>query len=407
LDHATAAKSPSTSSTNGNHKPSFISFSVLVFHGSLSKKHFNLQDISYLWGVSKLSLFDLQPKESPRELFGREQELADFIRLVQAKRWVALKGPRMVGKTSLLKAASPVLMRQNIKVIYVNLWGARGTDDFLKALAQALNEEKSIVNKIKNISIEGTTIGSNGISITLSKKPMGTAWDLLNALGRQKEHYVIELDEVQELAAISGRLLRILANLFNTHSNLTFVFTGSMFGLMKTLLEPTSASPLYGRSPAIIEVHPFNEDQSKKFLEKGLSQCNVHFSSAKITTAVECLDGIPGWLTLYGNKVCIQKLPHERALEETVTEASKIVAGELEHFFQNRDRRAYLAAIRQATKPSSWTEIRTAVSIDKGAVVNDATVDRIVKNLEAAMLIQGDNGKYWVGDPMLRSFVLQ
>jgi AAA+ ATPase superfamily predicted ATPase len=354
-----------------------------------------------------MSLFNLQPKESPKELFGREQELADLIRMLEAKRWVALKGPRMVGKTSLLKAASPTLLRHNIKVVYVNLWGARGTEDFLKALAQALNEEKSIINKIRNISIEGASIGSNGISITLSKKPMGTAWDLLNALGRQKEHYVIELDEVQELAAISGRLLRILANLFNTHSNLTFVFTGSMFGLMKTLLEPNSASPLYGRSPAIIDVHPFNEVQSKKFLEKGFTQCKIDISSTKITKAVECLDGVPGWLTLYGNKVCIQQLPHECALEETITEASKIVAGELEHFFQNRDRRAYLAAIRQATKPSTWTEIRTAVSIDKGTIVNDATVDRIIKNLKAAMLIQGDKGKYWIGDPMLRSFVLR
>mgnify|MGYP005847700727 CR=1 FL=1 len=354
-----------------------------------------------------MSLFDLKPKESSKELFGREQELADFIRLVHAKRWVALKGPRMVGKTSLLKAASPTLIRQNIKVVYVNLWGARGTDDFLKALAQALNEEKNIINKIKSISIEGASIGSNGINITLCKKPMGTVWDLLNALGRQKEHYVIELDEVQELAAISGRLLRILANLFNTHSNLTFVFTGSMFGLMKTLLEPVSSSPLYGRSPAIIEVNPFSEEQSKRFLENGFAQCGIQVSSTKITNAVESLDGIPGWLTLYGNKVCIEQLPHERALEETITEASKIVATELEHFFQNRDRRAYLAALKQATKPSSWTEIRTAVSFDKGTIVNDATVDRIIKNLKAGMLIQEHNGRYWIGDPMLRSFVLR
>jgi uncharacterized protein len=354
-----------------------------------------------------MSLFDLKPKESPKELFGREKELADLIRMTQTGRWVALKGPRMVGKTSLLKVAAPALTRQGTKVIYVNLWGARGTDDFLKALAQALNEEKTVINKIKNISIEGAAIGSNGISITLSKKPMGTAWDLLNALGRQKEHYVIELDEVQELVAISGRLLRILANLFNTHSNLTFVFTGSMFGLMKTLLEPNSTSPLYGRSPAIIEVHPFDEEHSKAFLEKGFLECGIEVSSNRLNNAVDCLDGIPGWLTLYGNKVCVQRLPYERALEETITEASRIVADELEHFFRNRDRPAYLAALKQATKPSSWTDIKKAVSYAKGTIVNDATVDRIVKNLKAGMLVQEDKGRYWVKDPMLRSFVLR
>ncbi len=353
-----------------------------------------------------MSLFDLKPKESPKELFGRDQELATLVRLLQAKRWVAVQGPRMVGKTSLLKAVGATLMRQNIKVVYVNLWGAKGTNDFLSALARALNEEKSIIAKIKNVRIDGATFGSNGISITLSKKPMATLWDLLDALGRQKEQYVIELDEVQELAPISGRLLRILANLFNTHSNLTFVFTGSIFGLMKTLLEPDSTSPLYGRSPAILEVHPFIEEQSKEFLKKGFSQCAFEISSSRINNAVECLDGIPGWLTLYGNKVCVQRLPYERAIEETIVEASRVVADELDHFFQNRDRSAYLAALKQMVKPSSWTEIKTAVCLAKGAIVNDSTVARIIKNLRAGMLIHEEKGRYRVEDPMLRSLLL-
>jgi AAA+ ATPase superfamily predicted ATPase len=354
-----------------------------------------------------MSLFNLNPKESPKELFGREQELEDLIRLIRARRWVALIGPRMVGKTSLLKAAGAILMRQNIKVVYVNLWGAKGTNDFLKALARALNEEKSIIHKIKSIQIEGATIGSNGISITLSKKPMATLWDLLDAIGRQKEHYVIQLDEVQELIAISGRLLKVLANLFNTHPNITFVFTGSMFGLMKTLLEPDSTSPLYGRSPAILKVQPFDEEHSKHFLEKGFIDCGIAFSSGIINGAVERLDGIPGWLTLYGNKVCVQRLSHKKALEETTTEAFRIVNDELEHFFQNRDRQAYLAALKAAAAFSSWTEIKGAVSIAKGSLVNDATVYRIIEGLKAAMLLQQEKGRYRVEDPMLRSLLLR
>ena len=112
-----------------------------------------------------------------------------LVRMLKARRWVAVLGPRMVGKTSLLKAATPILTKEKIKVVYVNLWGAKGTDDFLKALAQALNEEKNTINKIKDIKIEGASFGSGGISITLSKRPMATIWDLLGALGRQKEDY--------------------------------------------------------------------------------------------------------------------------------------------------------------------------------------------------------------------------
>lgn len=179
-----------------------------------------------------------------------------------------------------------------------------------------------------------------------------------------------------------------------------------MFGMMKTLLEPDSTSPLYGRSPAKLIVEPFNSECSKQFLRRGFEQCNKAIPEATIANAVERLDGIPGWLTLYGNKICVQRLSNEKALEETKTEAFKIVNDELEHFFQNRDRQAYLAALKAAATFSSWTEIKGAVSIVKGSVVNDNTVYRIIENLKAGMLVQEEKGRYRIEDPMLRSLLL-
>jgi hypothetical protein len=51
-----------------------------------------------------MALFDLAPKESEEALFGRDREVAELTRLVEARRWVVVLGPRMVGKTSLVKA---------------------------------------------------------------------------------------------------------------------------------------------------------------------------------------------------------------------------------------------------------------------------------------------------------------
>jgi len=327
--------------------------------------------------------------------------------MVKAGRWVAVLGPRMVGKTSLLKAANSLLEKEKITVIYVNLWGASSSNDFLRALVTALNQDKSILQKIKGIKINGVSIGSSGVAVTVSKKPMTTIWDLFDALGRQKETYVIELDEVQELVNISGRLLIILANLFNTHSNVNFVFTGSMFGVMKTLLEPTSTSPLYGRSPAKLYIQPFKSEIAMSFLRKGFQQCNTKVSEDILKNAVERLDGIPGWLTLYGNNVCIQQMSHEKALEETTQEAFRIVNDELEHFLSNRDRVSHIAALKATAISASWSEIKNAVSNAKGSIVNDAIIQRIIQNLKAGMLIVEENGKYRVDDPMLRSYVLR
>lgn len=57
-----------------------------------------------------MPLFNLNPKESAKIVFGRESELDELAHLIKARRWAAVLGPRMVGKTCLIKA------------VYVNLW---------------------------------------------------------------------------------------------------------------------------------------------------------------------------------------------------------------------------------------------------------------------------------------------
>jgi AAA+ ATPase superfamily predicted ATPase len=355
-----------------------------------------------------LSLFNLNPKETPKELFGREKEIDELTRLIKARRWVALLGPRMVGKTSLIKATNTKLERTGTRAIYVNLWGTRGTHGLLNSLAHGINNEKNIVQKIKGAAekIEGISLGPGGIAISLSKKPMTTMWDLLATIGKQTQNCIIELDEVQELSVISGHLLKLLANTFNTYPNIVFVFTGSMFGLMKTLLEPTSTSPLYGRSPAKLYLQPFDKKTAKEFLKKGLQEYNEPIDEDLIDEATERLDGIPGWLTLYGNNVTVRKLSHQKALEETIHEGTKIVKDELEHFLEGRDRSLYLASLKATATSSRWGEIKGAIEKARGSAVNDATVLNTLENLKAAMLIDEKDNAYRVGDPMLRTLLL-
>jgi AAA+ ATPase superfamily predicted ATPase len=95
---------------------------------------------------------------------------------------------------------------------------------------------------------------------------------LLSLIGKDVDNYIIMLDEVQELARVSIHLLRVLANIFNIYPNIIFIFTGSMSGLIRTLLESTHDSPLYSRSPAVIYIKPFNIETSKAFLIKGFEE---------------------------------------------------------------------------------------------------------------------------------------
>ena len=62
-----------------------------------------------------------RPKERPEELFGRDSELKEVLRLVRMGSWVVVLGHRMVGKSSLLKVSLAVLEKQGYRALYLSL----------------------------------------------------------------------------------------------------------------------------------------------------------------------------------------------------------------------------------------------------------------------------------------------
>ncbi len=351
-------------------------------------------------------LFDLNPKDSVRSLYGRENELKEVTRLTASGRWVAILGPRMVGKTSLIKVAAKELEKHT--TVYVNLWGIRSAHGLLSSLVNGLNSSRGLVQRIRDGAqhVKGLSIGPSGISLATTEKPLRTISELLDTLGRYRGGIVIALDEVQELSPFSAQLLKLLANIFNTHPKMVFIFTGSMFGLMKTLLEPSSTSPLYGRAPAKLYLKPFERDTSLRFLRKGFEEYHRKVSEVHLEEAVERLDGLSGWLALYGNNVAVSGMSQKKALEETFVEGSKVTKDELEHFLLGRARESHIAALKASAISSRWSEIKEAIQTARGTPVNDATVRNVVNELQASMLITEESGVYRVVDPMLRSVLL-
>ncbi len=368
-------------------------------------------------------MFDLHPKESPSELFGMDREIDTLVGLIKARRWVALLGRRMMGKTSLLKTVS-VKMREerSIKSIYLNLWGIKGIDGLLNSLIDGINNEKSILEKVKDMikNIEGISVSTDGISLSLSalNRPTSTLQKILASVGRDGNDYTIMLDEVQELAGVSIHLLRVLANIFNTYPNLIFVFTGSMSGLIRTLLEPTQGSPLYGRSPAVMYLKPFNREKARAFLIEGFKECKTMMGGRwrgrdikvvdwMIDEAIDRLDGVPGWLTLYGNKVGVEGLEHKEALKSVIKEGMKIVDSELEHFLANKPNRGlYMDVLKIiASSPSHWSEIKRILRI-RGYIVNDATLSNVLNGLKGSFLIDKSDDIYRIEDPILKTALI-
>ncbi len=352
-----------------------------------------------------MPLFDLAPKQSPELLFGREEELDRLVRLVRQNRWAVVLGPRMVGKTSLVQAAVRTLKRPTV---YVNLWGTRGIPGLIEGFVGALNTSPSLIGRVRRFArrVQGVSVGPAGITLAPSARRLRTLQDLVTLIGEEAGRSVVVLDEVQELAGISGQFLRLLANVFNTHPEVAFVFTGSHFGLLRTLLAPSADSPLYGRPPARLELGPFEPETSVEFLLRGFREYRLAVPRSTLQGAVErSLDGIPGWLTLYGNSVAVQRLSPPDAERATVREGVKVARSELTHFLASRPVGPYWAALRALVPGASWGEVRDRLNLQRGAPVNDNTVARILRALKDANLAVAVEGRYTLPDPMVRAFV--
>ncbi|MEM2584530.1 MAG: ATP-binding protein [Thermoproteota archaeon] len=319
-------------------------------------------------------LFDLRPKESRGELFGRDEEYRELKRLVDSGLWVAVIGKRMTGKTSLLKTFS----NEN-KGVYVNLLGTRSIEDLARKLA-----------------VES---GFRLDEISLNLEFIQVKWTrvLEDFFSRIKDK-VIALDEVQEVS--SYYFLKVLKSVWDRYRDLRIIFSGSYVGVLRRLLEPSSTSPLYGRKPVKLLLKPFSREVSRKFLESGFRENpKVKVKSGEIEEAVDRLNGYVGWLTYYGNFRCIRKLSHDEALKETIREGSRIILDELNNFLRGRRRELYVKALRIVSNGARWSDVKRTLG------VNSKVVKIVLETLSSAMIVESEKGYYWIEDPIVKEAV--
>jgi len=118
---------------------------------------------------------------------------------------------------------------------------------------------------------------------------------------RNKRIFIIALDEAQYLRFSNKRYDLLLAWSIDNLSNILYVLTGSEVGLLHDFLRLDSTdSPLRGRVRREVYVEKFSVERSVEFLRKGFEERGVEARASEIEEVVKQLNGVPGWLTLYG-----------------------------------------------------------------------------------------------------------
>jgi AAA+ ATPase superfamily predicted ATPase len=326
--------------------------------------------------------FDPRPKSRREELFGRDVELNKLHENIDVPITV-IAGVRRIGKTSLLNV---FLNEADVPSIVVDLrslranWGFKELYGLLsKAFSSSFDKLIEVLKSISSIKIAGSEV-----EIKWRGKGALTLPALFDGLNRKR--IIVALDEAQRLRGPrSVEVLEAVAHAYDYDRNVTFILTGSEVGLLYGFLGIDNPnSPLYGRYCFRLDLERFGRDESIKFLKLGFQEVGLSVDPLIIEEATEIFDGIPGWLTFFGNEY-IRGL---RSLKEIKELAINIALEELKNIVRERTKRYAMVLKGIAEGMNTWSKLKKYVEEKEGTIISKSILSNIIKSLEDLSIIK-------------------
>ncbi|WP_456365332.1 AAA family ATPase [Thermococcus sp.] len=348
-------------------------------------------------------LFNPKPKRKREELYDREDELSTIERSIKkGVPLVVLLGIRRLGKSSLLNVTlneSPV---KGVKIDARRVYSQLGSvpqsalaEVILKGYLKAFPRER-IKEAIKGI--RGVRIAGVGLELSVAKEVnLSEVLERINSLG---ERFVIAIDEAQYLRFSNSRYAELIAWATDELENVSFILTGSEIGLLEDFLrihDPESA--LFGRAHVEIKLKRFERHQSLDFLRKGFEEIGLEVRDGGLEEAVDELDGIVGWLTLYGYNRYLG-LSHWEALKKLKEDAKRLVVSEFSRL-RELSPRYELAMKAVANGRHRWKEVKEAVELLEGKKIDDKNFSNVLNNLVRYGYLEKTVEGYFIPDPLV------
>lgn len=343
-------------------------------------------------------LFELSPKDSIKDIYDREEEIAKLLSSFKRKeRFIVVYGVRRVGKTSIIRAA---LNERNNPYVFLDIKEVyfRYGSVPVKALTELILSEFAKFADRSGIGLEGFEDQPAAERLELT----GLLKSINEWCAKKKLIFVLALDEAQYLR-YGGKVRYdgILAWAVDNLANLTIVLTGSEVGVLKGFLKYDDVkAPLYGRFRSEIYLERFNKDKSMGFLKTGFTEYKLKSEGGELEHAVDKIGGIVGWLTYYGHYRAVDKMDSEKAASNVFSEGSRIVGKELEELI-SRSKKRYTYILKSiAAGSGSWREIKSDVA-GKGGAISDTILNSLLQNLVKFGIVEKDEeAHYAIVDPV-------
>jgi len=335
--------------------------------------------------------FEIEPKGKKGDFFSYEYEYGQVKKALENnEKIIAVVGVRRVGKTSLLN-----IVYNETKSLKLWLDGRIVADPKKEIFAAIYETAKTgkpkIFGKIESLNVSAFGVG---FGIELGGESRADIEERI----RKARRICVFIDEAQRMD-VKG-LADVLSYCYDRLPQVSFIISGSEIGLVEEILgEADAEHPLYGRDVAKVRMERLDRNRAMEYLRKGFVQLGLKVTEDEIERAVAQLDGLIGWLTLYGYERGVKKSGD--ALGKTSQSAARIAASELNHFFRKvRNRKLYMAILRNASGVG-WEELRTLAGRETGKRLNPNLFNFALERLVEYSFIEKKDEKYNLSDPLL------
>lgn len=357
-------------------------------------------------------------------------ELEGLVRNLQAgsPTWLAIVGPRKIGKTSLLlemarRAAAPsvafilidcfeelpvlpdIFKRYALRLVDAALGANLGTS--LEALARNPAEYRAALQHSAGFDALRPELRAQLLELPERKADAETVRSSLDLPEQLAEalgiHFLVVWDEFQELASsASGRtgadLLPLMRSSWQRHRRTGYVISGSARAMLRELV--TSQRSPFFQHFSLLELGPFGRrDAVHLLMDNAPPEWPV--SEALAGRAFDILGGHPFYLQMLGEALTRQTpQDQESAFKQALQELLFSRTGRLALYFENEFRRlvgrsGYLLKILEALidGPRRLADLSRDIGTLPGATV------RYVERLQDSVF-RGSDGRYRLADPV-------
>lgn len=345
----------------------------------------------------------------------RKSELSELGQLAKDSQNVLIYSHRKTGKSSLLFELFRRIheeKKNDIKTMYVDLYGTLTEQDFVDAIFAALPQVepqyKKVLKALPGVSLSVSIDPVSGApSFSVSANPsekkhlLSKAMDMLKSFSKNKK-LAIALDEFQEISAYTEKgFEKRLRSFIQTHERISYIFSGSQAHLLADMFQ--SAQKAFYQSAHSFPLQHIEKPAYVSWAKKHFAAKNVNLPHDIIEDIVERCEYQPLYIQQFLYRLWQAKSLDMEKVETIEREIIKAHRNEYMAIFDS-----LTSNQKKALKLIAKTEGESIYKIDNLQSFGFSTASvltRAIQSLLEKELI-AKNGNYNIQDAMLKKWVL-